>query len=406
MRSDTPSPLPKSPLVVVGAGLAGCEAAWQAAERGVDVTLIEMKPEQRSPAHVSPDFAELVCSNSLRASGLGNAVGLLKEEMRRLGSLVLRAADETAVPAGRALAVDRIAFSRAITDAVASHPRVSVETAVVEEVPAAEHGDPRHRAAHRRRPGARPPAPPRRRVPLLLRRHLSHRVRRLDRSRRSPSGPRATKTGEGDYLNLALDRDQYETLRRRPAGGGAGAAPCLRGVALLRGLPPHRGDGATGTRDPGLRTAQAGGSRRSADRAATPRGGPAAAGRQAGRALQPGGLPDQAARGRAAPHPAQPARARGGGLRAFRLRPPQHLRQRAAASRRPICSCAPDRGCGWRARWRASKATWSRRPWGCWRGSSRPPRCGASRRRCPRKRPPTARCCTICRPRRRRTSSP
>jgi methylenetetrahydrofolate--tRNA-(uracil-5-)-methyltransferase len=120
---------------VVGAGLAGCEAAWQAAQRGVAVTLVEMKPLERTPAHVSSDFAELVCSNSLRASGLGNAVGLLKEEMRRLGSLVLRVADETAVPAGRALAVDRLAFSRAITDAVSTHPRITIEHALVPRIP-------------------------------------------------------------------------------------------------------------------------------------------------------------------------------------------------------------------------------------------------------------------------------
>jgi len=135
MRSVVPPPHSKPQLVVVGAGLAGCEAAWQAAERGVAVTLVEMKPERLSPAHVSPDFAELVCSNSLRASGLGNAVGLLKQEMRRLGSLVLRAADESAVPAGRALAVDRRAFSRAVTDAVTSHPGITIEHRVVTQAP-------------------------------------------------------------------------------------------------------------------------------------------------------------------------------------------------------------------------------------------------------------------------------
>jgi methylenetetrahydrofolate--tRNA-(uracil-5-)-methyltransferase len=95
-------------IVVVGAGLAGCEAAWQAAERGVDVCLYEMRPTRSSPAHITDDFAELVCSNSLRASGTTNAVGVLKEEMRRLGSLVLRIADETEIPAGRAHADDRI----------------------------------------------------------------------------------------------------------------------------------------------------------------------------------------------------------------------------------------------------------------------------------------------------------
>ena len=101
---------------MVGAGLAGCEAAWQAARRGLCVALIEMKPERFSAAHGSPDFAELVCSNSLRSNQLGNAVGLLKEEMRRLDSLILAAADESAVPAGKALAVDRVAFARRITE--------------------------------------------------------------------------------------------------------------------------------------------------------------------------------------------------------------------------------------------------------------------------------------------------
>ena len=122
-------------VVVVGAGLAGCEAAWQVARRGIDVVLHEMKPERLSPAHSSHDFAELVCSNSLRASGLGNAVGLLKEEMRRLGSLVIAAADETAVPAGKALAVDRVAFARRITEAIEAHPRIRVVRGVVERIP-------------------------------------------------------------------------------------------------------------------------------------------------------------------------------------------------------------------------------------------------------------------------------
>lgn len=122
-------------LLIIGAGLAGCEAAWQAARRGVEVTLCEMKPLRFSDAHASEGFAELVCSNSLRSNVPRNAVGLLKEEMRRLDSLVLTAADETAVPAGRALAVDREAFSRRITETVESHPRIEVRHEVVERLP-------------------------------------------------------------------------------------------------------------------------------------------------------------------------------------------------------------------------------------------------------------------------------
>ena len=125
-------------IVIVGAGLAGCEAAWQVAERGLDVILYEMKPERMSPAHVSTDLAELVCSNSLRANTLGNAVGLLKEEMRRLGSLILRVADETAVPAGKALAVDRQQFAQGITAAVESHPRIQIRRERIVKIPDAD----------------------------------------------------------------------------------------------------------------------------------------------------------------------------------------------------------------------------------------------------------------------------
>jgi methylenetetrahydrofolate--tRNA-(uracil-5-)-methyltransferase len=125
----------KRRVAVVGAGLAGCEAAFQLARRGVPVTLFEMRPGSRSPAHQGDDFAELVCSNSLRASSLGNAVGLLKEEMRRLGSLVLEAADACAVPAGRALAVDRTAFSRWITERIEGEPRIELRRERVDRVP-------------------------------------------------------------------------------------------------------------------------------------------------------------------------------------------------------------------------------------------------------------------------------
>ncbi|MDJ0786665.1 MAG: methylenetetrahydrofolate--tRNA-(uracil(54)-C(5))-methyltransferase (FADH(2)-oxidizing) TrmFO, partial [Myxococcota bacterium] len=125
----------KPEVLVVGAGLAGCEAAWQAARFGARVRLFEMKPAERSPAHSSDDFAELVCSNSLRGAHLGVAVGLLKEEMRRLDSLVLRVADETAVPAGRALAVDRIAFSQRLTEAVCDHPDIEVVAQRVDRIP-------------------------------------------------------------------------------------------------------------------------------------------------------------------------------------------------------------------------------------------------------------------------------
>ncbi len=128
----------KKTLKVFGAGLAGCEAAWQAAERGVCVELYEMKPKKFTPAHHSEGFAELVCSNSLRSDSVTNAVGLLKEELRRLGSLIMQAADATRVPAGSALAVDRDKFSELITEKIKNHPNITVIEKEVTEVPKGE----------------------------------------------------------------------------------------------------------------------------------------------------------------------------------------------------------------------------------------------------------------------------
>lgn len=198
-------------LLIVGAGLAGCEAAWQASRRGIDVTLVEMKPEKMSPAHESNDFAELVCSNSLRGASLGNAVGVLKHEMRALDSLILQVADETAVPAGRALAVDRHAFSRGITEAIEAQPGIRIEHRVVSEIP----DDPRVILA----------------TGPLTDSSLASAIQDLmgDESLYfydaiAPTvyadsidpeiAYRASRyeDGEGDYLNLSLNREQYETF--------------------------------------------------------------------------------------------------------------------------------------------------------------------------------------------------
>jgi methylenetetrahydrofolate--tRNA-(uracil-5-)-methyltransferase len=122
-------------VTVIGAGLAGSEAAWQLARRGIPVRLYEMRPERMTPAHQTGNFAELVCSNSLRGASLENAVGLLKEEMRRLGSLLMEAAEACRVPAGGALAVEREEFSRYITAALTGHPLVEVVRAEVTELP-------------------------------------------------------------------------------------------------------------------------------------------------------------------------------------------------------------------------------------------------------------------------------
>src|SRR6187431_1772398 len=120
---------------IIGGGLAGCEAAWQAARRGVRVVLHEMRPSRATAVHKTDRLAELVCSNSFRGDKLDNAVGLLKEEMRRLDSLIMRAADRVRVPAGAALAVDRDKFAEEVTAAIAAHPRIHVERREISRIP-------------------------------------------------------------------------------------------------------------------------------------------------------------------------------------------------------------------------------------------------------------------------------
>lgn len=129
-------------VVVVGAGLAGCEAAFQLAERGIDVELIEQKPKARTPAQNTDSLCELVCSNSMRGAALVNAVGLLKEELRRAGSLVMEAAAIARVPAGGALAVDRDRFAEVVTGRITNHPRIQLRHEVVEKIPEASASSP------------------------------------------------------------------------------------------------------------------------------------------------------------------------------------------------------------------------------------------------------------------------
>src|SRR5262245_62943044 len=124
-----------SRVTIVGGGLAGCEAAWQLARRGVAVDLYEMRPVRPTPVHQTSDLAELVCSNSLRGNALDQAAGLLKEEMRRLGSLIVQVADAVKVPAGSALAVDRALFAQRVTAAVTALPEVTLHRAEVPAIP-------------------------------------------------------------------------------------------------------------------------------------------------------------------------------------------------------------------------------------------------------------------------------
>ncbi len=216
--------MPSGCVTIIGGGLAGCEAAWQAASRGVRVRLYEMRPARPTAVHRTDRLAELVCSNSFRGDKLDNAVGLLKEEMRRLGSLVMRAADAARVPAGAALAVDRGRFAEIVTEAITTHPLITVVREEVLRLP--------------------PPAPDGSPVivatgpltsdalsadiaafvgrahlyffdavsPIVLAESLDHskvfRASRWGRSLRGPGGD--APPDEGDYLNCPLDEGEYE----------------------------------------------------------------------------------------------------------------------------------------------------------------------------------------------------
>jgi methylenetetrahydrofolate--tRNA-(uracil-5-)-methyltransferase len=205
-----------SDLVVVGAGLAGSEAAWQAAESGARVILYEMRPSKMTPAHTTGLFAELVCSNSLGSNLVDRAQGLLKEELRRLGSLVIRCADATALPAGGALAVGRSAFAASVTEMLTEHPNVEVRRA---EVTALPHGSPVVIAS-----GPLTSQPLAEAISALTGQRYLHFFDAMApiATRESISMPPAWRqsrydrdheTGEGgDYINCPLNREEYQAF--------------------------------------------------------------------------------------------------------------------------------------------------------------------------------------------------
>lgn len=202
-------------VVIIGGGLAGCEAAWQVARRGCPVRLYEMKPRKFSPAHKSEHLAELVCSNSLRASDINSAVGLLKEEMRRLDSLIMEVALQTAVPAGRALAVDRNRFAAGVTKAIESHPLIEVIREEQRELPSATDSpiilatgpltSDAMAAALTRLAGGKSLAFYDAIAPIVRADSLDFSII-YQKSRYDD--------GEGDYLNCPLDKTQYQDFIR------------------------------------------------------------------------------------------------------------------------------------------------------------------------------------------------
>ena len=413
---------------IVGAGLAGSEAAWQVASRGVRVVLHEMRPVRPTAVHKTAGCAELVCSNSFRGDKLDNAVGLLKEEMRRLGSLIMQAAETARVPAGAALAVDRERFSAEVTTALA--------------VASADHDRPRRGAGHpaaarRRRPGdhRHRAADVGRAVgghlarmvgaehlyfydaisPIVLAESIDRskvfRASRWDRSLRGrPAGSRPapeprTLTPEparrrpclrrgrraGRLPELSVHARRVRPLLRRARRRGVGDRARLRQHEVLRGLPADRGDGASRPRHAALRADEAGGPRRSAHRPLGLRGRAAAAGHARRRSLQPGRLPDAAQMERAGARAAPDPGPRAGRVRALRDGPPQHLRERADGAARRRGRCGRGRICSSPDRCPASRATSSRRRRGCSPASTRRGSPSASRRSSPRARRRSAR---------------
>ncbi|NJD11717.1 MAG: methylenetetrahydrofolate--tRNA-(uracil(54)-C(5))-methyltransferase (FADH(2)-oxidizing) TrmFO [Gemmatimonadetes bacterium] len=200
------------PLLVIGGGLAGCEAAWHLAERGHDVLLTEMRPGHGTPAHRTGDLAELVCTNSFKSEDPGNAHGLLKAEMRDLGSLLLQAADATKVAAGSALAVDRVAFARAVTSRIESHPRIRLERRELTALPPAPAviatgplTSPALAAEMTALLGARGLAFYDAIAPIVSRDSIDLEVAYF-------ATRWGTGAGDEDYLNCPLDREQYHAF--------------------------------------------------------------------------------------------------------------------------------------------------------------------------------------------------
>ncbi|MGE0394571.1 MAG: methylenetetrahydrofolate--tRNA-(uracil(54)-C(5))-methyltransferase (FADH(2)-oxidizing) TrmFO [Vicinamibacterales bacterium] len=268
---------------IIGGGLAGCEAAWQAASRGVRVTLHEMRPSTPTAVHRTDGLAELVCSNSFRGDKLDNAVGLLKEEMRRMGSLILRAAEATRVPAGAALAVDRDQFSRAVTDAIHAHPLIDVVRGEVTAIPDAAPDAPVILATGPLTSGALSGEIAR----LVGREHLAFydaispivlaesidrsivfRASRWDRSLRGagggaaldgaavpaaavavaePAGPACgVDDGQGDYLNCPLNKAEYDAFYDALVGAESATVHDFDSAQFFEGCLPievmaHRG---------------------------------------------------------------------------------------------------------------------------------------------------------------------
>ena len=356
---------------------------------------------QATAVHKTDGLAELVCSNSFRSDDREtNAVGLLHEEMRRLGSLVMRCADANQVPAGGALAVDRDGFSAAVTGALAAHPLIEIRREEIDGLPPPDWDSvivatgpltspalaERDRATHRRDALAFFDAI----APIVHRESIDLSVAWFQ-SRYDKAGP----GGSGaDYINCPLDRDQYERfVDALVAGDKVSFHDWEQSTPYFDGCLPievmaERGRETLrhGPMKPfGLTNPHAAGPQALRRRAAAP-------GQPARHAVQHGGLPDQAQARRADPHLPHHSRPGAGGVRTPRRPAPQHLSQFAEAARPERCASRPSRGCALPARSPAARAMSNPPPSDCWPAASPPPSGSASRSRCRRRPPRMARC--------------
>ena len=388
------------PIHIIGGGLAGSEAAWQIASRGVPVVLHEMRPVQSTAAHKTEALAELVCSNSFRSDDREtNAVGLLHEEMRRLGSLIMRCGDAHQVPAGGALAVDRDGFSAAVTAALEAHPLIEIRREEIALPPdewdsvilaTGPLTSPALADAIRRLTGEDSLAFFDAIAPIVHRDSIDMSVAWFQ-SRYDKAGP----GGSGaDYINCPLTREQYDAFVDALLAGDKtsfheweASTPyfdgCLpievmaeRGRETLR-HGPMKPFGLT-NRAPARREGL--------------RGRAAAAGQQARHAVQHGRLPDQAETCRAGAHLPHHSGAGEGGVRAARRRSPQHVPQLAEAARRDAAAEARRRACASPARSPAARAM-SSPPRSDGSRAASPPPSGSAKSSPSRRRPRrTARC--------------
>lgn len=286
-------------IALVGAGLAGCECALQLARRGFAVTLFEQKPEAYSPAHSMPQLAELVCSNSLRSDERASGVGLIKQELRELGSALMAVADATRVPAGKALAVDRELFAGKVTELVEAEPNITLVRKAI-----ADLDDPALEGFERVVISAGPLASERLSASIARAVGAEHLyfydaiapIVAADSIDMSIAfwGSRYGEPGEGDYLNCPMNEDEYKAFYQGLLDGEKVASREFEQEKHFEGCMPVEALGRARREDAGLRSAQACGLHRSAHRAASFRVASASPREWEQDDVQSGGLPDQA----------------------------------------------------------------------------------------------------------------